>query len=195
MNRFHRWYCRSQHWGRTVQERVIPWVTRDADLGDRILEIGPGPGRTTDRLREMAATVTCIEIDHDLADDLKRRLAGSNVTVVEADATNMPLPEAAFTGAVSFTMLHHVPTAELQDRLLSETFRILRPGGIFAGSDSTPNLLWNLAHLFDTRVPVDPDGLQARLQKAGFTEVLVKRRGDHFRWSARKPGGQSQSAA
>ena len=195
MNLVHRWYCRSDHWACTVQERVIPWVTRDSDLGASILEIGPGPGRTTDRLREMATAVTCIEIDHDLAGSLRTRLAGTNVKIVEGDATRMPFPDAGFTGVVSFTMLHHVPSAELQDRLLSETFRVLQPGGIFAGSDSTPNLLWNLAHLFDTRVPVDPEGFQARLDTAGFTEVLVERRGDHFRWSAHKPGGQAQSAA
>jgi SAM-dependent methyltransferase len=45
------------------------------------------------------------------------------------------------------TMLYHVPTIELQDRLIREARRVLRPGGIFAGSDSRWGPLFALAHL------------------------------------------------
>jgi ubiquinone/menaquinone biosynthesis C-methylase UbiE len=46
------------------------------------------------------------------------------------------LPDAAFDGVVCFTMLHHVPSALLQYRLLAEVARVLRPGGVFAGTGS-----------------------------------------------------------
>ena len=65
---------------------------------------------------------------------------GTNVTVVAGDATSMPFPDGSFSGAVCFTMLHHVPSAELQDRLLTETYRVLRPGGEWF--ISTPNLAY-----------------------------------------------------
>jgi ubiquinone/menaquinone biosynthesis C-methylase UbiE len=45
----------------------------------------------------------------------------------------MSFPDATFDGAVSFTMLHHVPSEALQNRLLAEVARVLRPGSIFAG--------------------------------------------------------------
>ena len=71
-----------------------------------------------------------------LARALAERLAGSNVDVAHADATSLPYPNGRFSAALSFTMLHHVPSVEAQDKLLAEVARDLRPGGVFAGTDS-----------------------------------------------------------
>lgn len=166
---------------------MMPGVIGDRDLGDNVLEIGPGPGHTTDWLRERVPQVTAIEIDTRLADSLKARLAGANVTVVEGDGTSMPFPDASFSSVVCFTMLHHVPSVGLQDRLLGEAHRVLRPGGIFTGSDSTPNLLWNLFHIFDTRTPVDPERFADRLTTAGFKDPQVRRGPSYFSFFAVKP--------
>jgi ubiquinone/menaquinone biosynthesis C-methylase UbiE len=188
MNLFHRWYCNSKGWARALQGELMPAVLRNLDLGDDVLEIGPGPGMSTDWLRERVSRLTSIEIDHRLAESLKHRLAGTNVTVVEGDASEMPFPDASFSGAVCFTMLHHVPHA-LQDRLLAEAARVLRPGAAFAGMDSTPSLRWNLYHLFDDRNPVDPVTFADRLAKAGFGQPTVRHgaRGG-FSWRATRAG-------
>jgi len=182
MNRFHRWYCRTDRWRRTVREDLMPWVLRDADLGARVLEVGPGPGLTTDVLRTRVPALTALEIDPALAAALRARTTGSNVTVVEGDGTAMPFPDATFTGAVSCTMLHHVPSTDLQDRLLAEVHRVLRPGATFVGSDSTTSLMFRLAHLFDTMVLVDPDAFGERLERAGFRDVAVRRANGAFRF-------------
>ena len=55
MNRFHRWYCSSDRWAKTVRETLVPWVLNDVDLGDEALEVGPGPGLTTFEIRERVA--------------------------------------------------------------------------------------------------------------------------------------------
>jgi len=47
VNRLHDWLCRSAQWRKTIQQRV-PWVVSGADLGHNVLELGPGPGLTTD---------------------------------------------------------------------------------------------------------------------------------------------------
>ena len=99
----------------------------------------------------------------------------------------MSLPAASFDGAVSFTMLHHVQSAALQDRLLAEVARVLRPGGIFAGSDSVYSTFLRLLHVFDTMVLVDPGTFPARLEAAGFADVSVDTNPYAFRFRARKP--------
>jgi SAM-dependent methyltransferase len=187
VNRFHRWYCRSDRWARRLSEAVVPWVVGQADLGDDVLEIGPGPGLTTDLLRTRAPRLTAVEIDPALANALAIRLQATNVEVLNADATDLPLPDGRFSAAVSFTMLHHVPSAELQDKLLAEVCRVVRPGGLFVGSDSTPSLQFRLAHVFDTMVLVDPAGFADRLERAGFEDVKVSPASGAFRWRARRP--------
>src|SRR5215210_1964046 len=117
MNEAHLEFCASKEWQEIVENEVLPWAVGDRDLGDDVLEVGAGPGLTTDVLRQRVPKLTAIEIDHELAEALSTRLAGTNVTVVEADATQMPLEDDRFSAATCFTMLHHVPTTELQDRM------------------------------------------------------------------------------
>ena len=173
MNIYHRWYCRSGRWKRRLQGRLLPGLLKGVDLGDDVLEIGPGPGAATEWLRHKTARLTSIEIDRRLASALKQRMAGTNVTVVEGDASDMPFPDGSFSSALSFAMLHHVPYAR-QDALFAEAFRVLKPGGVLVGMDSTPSFSWNLAHLFDDRNPVDTSNLEARLRAAGFCEAKVR---------------------
>jgi SAM-dependent methyltransferase len=186
MNTLHRWYCRTGHWKQTVTGALLPWVLRDVDLGDDVLEVGPGPGLTTDVLRHRTARLTAVEIDDRLAASLAARLRGTNVTVVHGDATRLPFPDTRFSGAVCCTMLHHVPSVELQDELLAQVARVLRPGGTFAGSDSRTGLMFRLFHLHDTLVPVPPETFAARLEKHGFHDVRVKAHDKTFRFRARR---------
>jgi SAM-dependent methyltransferase len=186
MNTFHRWYCRSGRWRRTVRERLLPWVVGSIDLGADVLEVGPGPGLTTDVLAERVPRLTCVEKDPRLAASLARRTAGSRVEVVEADATDLPFAARRFSAAVSCTMLHHVPSAALQDRLLGEVARVLAPGAWLVGSDSLVSPLFRLAHWGDTLVPVDPEHFAVRLERAGFEDVRIERAAQAFRFAARR---------
>lgn len=184
MNAAHLELLKSDDWRQLLQELVLPFAFegRSArDLGDDVLEIGPGPGLTTDLLRTDLRAMTSLEIDTDLARELDTRLAGSNVTVVEGDATKMPFEDGRFTGAVSFTMLHHVPTLELQDRLFAETRRVLRPGGLFIANDSVASDDLAALHEDDIYNPVEPMTLGRRLADAGFVDVDV--RTNEFAWA------------
>jgi SAM-dependent methyltransferase len=189
MNLVHRWLCRSARWRKTVQQRV-PWVLSGANLGPNVLELGPGPGLTTDLLRLTVQRLTAIEVDPKLAKSLSSRLAGSNVEVVTGDATAMPFSDAQFSGGVSFTMLHHVPSPQLQDKLLREVWRVIAPGGLFVGSDSRQSLRMRLIHIGDTLVPVNPDTFGARLEAAGFEVLELEKNADAFRFHARKPNAK-----
>jgi ubiquinone/menaquinone biosynthesis C-methylase UbiE len=186
VNIFHRWYCKSDAWAKQITTGMT-YATQDLDLGDNLLEIGPGPGVGTDVLKERVAHVTAVEIDHKLYRALHQRMEGTNVTIVEGDATKMEFADNTFTAAACFTMLHHVPSAELQDKLFAEACRVLTPGAPLFGADSVPSLRWNIYHLFDTRVPVDPDTAGERLERAGFECVTVNRFPGGFGFTAYKP--------
>jgi SAM-dependent methyltransferase len=188
MNRIHRWLCRSDRWRATIRERV-PWVVGESNLGPNVLEIGPGPGLTTDLLRISVPRLTALEIDAKLAGSLSSRLEGTNVRVIGGDATVMPFRDSEFSGTVSFTMLHHIPSPELQDRVLREVLRVLQPGGLFVGSDSLQGWWMRVLHIGDTLVPVDPDTFDGRLQRAGFQVLHIERNSQAFRFRARRPVG------
>jgi SAM-dependent methyltransferase len=174
VNEAHLQICGGDEWAEVVEQHIIPWVLRGVDLGDDVLEVGPGPGRTTDVLLRTAPRLTAAEVDPDLAARLAERLAGTGVEVVETDATDMPFPDGRFSAALSFTMLHHVPSPELQDRLLAEVARVLRPGGVLAGVDSVDSEDFRALHEGDVCVPVPPDGLAERLRQAGFVDPEVE---------------------
>jgi ubiquinone/menaquinone biosynthesis C-methylase UbiE len=70
-------------------------------------------------------------------------------------------------------MLHHVPTRALQDKVLAEAFRVLRPGGAFLGSDSLPSDGLHQFHEGDTYNPVEPAAFLTRLQVAGFASITM----------------------
>lgn len=186
MNEEHLKLCASAEWAEAVQKWIIPWVLDDIELGDDVLEVGPGPGLTTDVLRGLVPRLTAIEIDRDLAGSLADRLADTNVEVICADATRMPLPDGRFSGAVCLTMLHHVPGPAAQDALLAEIHRVLRPGAMLAGEDSLDSPELRTLHENDTYVPLDPDHLAERLEAAGFTGVEVITNEYAVRFRARK---------
>lgn len=189
MNLIHRWLCGSARWKKVVETHILPWTLEGLDLGSNVLEAGPGPGVSTDLLRRRVTRLTCVEVDHALADALRRRQLNRNVCVVCEDATAMSFPGHTFDGAVCFTMLHHVPSVAMQDRLLKEVAGVLRPGGVFAATDSLYSRSFRLLHLFDTMVVVDPATFPTRLQAAGFDDIEVETMRPYaFRFRARKPG-------
>jgi len=175
VNELHLKFCASAEWAEIIEGEVLPWAVGDHDLGDDVLEVGAGPGLTTDVLRQRVARLTAVEIDPELAGALRSRLSGTNVEVVEGDATRLPLESDRFSAATTFNMLHHVPTAELQDRVLAELCRVLRPGGLLIGTDGVASDTLDEFHVGDVYVPCDPAGMPARLRAAGFVDVRVDR--------------------
>jgi SAM-dependent methyltransferase len=187
VNWVHQKVCRSERWRRRVEAELLPWTLCGVELGEDVLEIGPGPGVTTDLLRDLKRRLTVLEIDLVAVAALQDRLNGANVRVVHGDGAAMPFADGSFSGVVAFTMLHHISTAVAQDGLLSEARRVLRPGGIFAGCDGVDSLLFRLFHLGDSYMPVDPDTFGGRLRAAGFTDVTVDQNWRRFRFRAKRP--------
>jgi len=187
VNENHLQYLSSPEWARALESELLPWVDAAGDLGDSVLEIGPGPGLTTDLLRERVPHLTAVEVDPSLGRSLSDRLAGTNVEVIVADATEAGLPAERYTAAACFSVLHHMPSAAHQDRLFAELHRVLRPGGIFVGQESLDLEMIRSGHAGDTFNPVKPDDLARRLSAAGFGPTRTDVVGYHFRFITRKP--------
>ena len=192
MNPLHLEHLATDEWRATLRERVLPFAfgaLTPAALGANVLEVGPGPGLTTDLLWSELDQLTAIEIDRDLAAALSARMstAGAAVEVVEGDATAMPFEDRQFTGAVTFAMFHHVPTTDLQDLVLAEIFRVLHPGGLLIANDSVASEELAAFHIDDIYNPVDPATLGDRLRTIGYTDVTV--RINPYAWAchARRP--------
>jgi 16S rRNA A1518/A1519 N6-dimethyltransferase RsmA/KsgA/DIM1 with predicted DNA glycosylase/AP lyase activity len=81
-----------------LRNDLLPWLVEVADLGDDVLEIGPGPGLTTDLLRQRAARVTAVEVDAELAAALAERFAGTNVEITQGDGTPHRVACGSFLG-------------------------------------------------------------------------------------------------
>lgn len=171
-----------------MADQLLPWALQGVELGTRTLEIGPGYGATLHALLDRAASLTAVEVDGAMADRLQRKY-GERARIIHGDGSQTGLPADHFTSVVCFTMLHHVPGAELQDRLFAEAFRVLQPGGAFAGSDGVPSLSFRLLHVADTYNPIAPEDLPGRLRAVGFTDVDTEVKGGRQKWRAAKPTG------
>jgi SAM-dependent methyltransferase len=187
MNKFHLEMLSSPQWAEMLERDLLPWVTAVVDLGDDVLEVGPGPGLTTDLLRQRTTRLTAVEIDPELAKSLATRLSGTNVVVINGNAAEMQFPEGRFSATACFGVLHHVPSADIQDHIFAEILRVLRPGGALVASDGFDNEATRLRHADDLFVPLDPQVLPDRLSAIGFAEIDIEPGEYDFRFVARKP--------
>jgi ubiquinone/menaquinone biosynthesis C-methylase UbiE len=188
MNENHARVCTSPEWADHLQQDILTALTSDIDLGPVMLEIGPGPGAATDWLRRKVTRLTAVEIDAEAARLLAERYTDTNVEIVVGSAAELSYPDGSFDSVGSFTMLHHVPTLALQNQILAEAFRVLRPGGVLIGSDSLASTSLHDFHEGDTYNPVEPASLLPRLQTLGFGKITITVDGS-LRFAAHKPSG------
>lgn len=194
MNENHAKLCPSPEWAAWLQNDILPALADGVDLGSELLEVGPGPGAATDWLRHKVKRLVALESDEQAAAKLAGTYGADGVEVVTGDATAMSFPDGSFDSAASFTMLHHVPTAALQNRLLAEVLRVLRPGGVLIGSDSLGSNGLHHFHSGDDYNPVEPATLLTRLQTLGFGKITISV-ADSLTFVAYKPDGEQRCGA
>jgi SAM-dependent methyltransferase len=173
MNENHAALCASREWAEHLESQMLVPLAAAVDLGDEMLELGPGPGAATRWLRHRVKRLVALELDATAAARLADELAGTNVTVEVGDCTRAPYPDASFDAVGAFTMLHHLPTHALQVAALGEAFRVLRPGGVLLGADSLASQGLHSFHEGDVYNPIDPARLLVVLQAAGFARLTL----------------------
>jgi ubiquinone/menaquinone biosynthesis C-methylase UbiE len=196
MNEAHAEVCGGAEWEAHMHQELLPTLTASLVLGHHVLEIGPGYGAATSWLVDRVDKVTAVEIDSALADRLVTKQAASppSLEVIVGDASSLTFGDDTFDSVCCFTMLHHVPTVAIQNRLLAEALRVLKPGGPFFGSDSLASDRLHRLHTDDTYNPVEPSTLFVRLQTVGFDQVTVaagESRMTFVAYKAAEPGPES----
>jgi SAM-dependent methyltransferase len=197
MNENHAKVCTSPEWTEWLQGEVLLPLAAAVNLGNEMLEVGPGPGAATEWLRHRVKRLVALEADEHAAVKLTARYSGSGeagqpaVEVITGDATAMSFPDGSFDSAGMFTVLHHIPTVRLQNRLLAEVLRVLRPGGVLIGSDSLGRNDLHHFHEGDDYNPVEPATLLTRLQTLGFGDITLHV-GYSLSFVAHKPAAEDE---
>jgi SAM-dependent methyltransferase len=127
-----------QHWDTTPlyiseAERysTYPWLYEAAEFrhhqGERVLEIGCGTGCDLLQFAKHGAIATGVDITPRHL-ELAHSRVGELAKVREADARQLPFPEASFDYVYSHGVIHH---SDEPRKIVEELFRVLRPGGRF----------------------------------------------------------------
>jgi arsenite methyltransferase len=154
--------------------------------GDRVLDVGCGPGfYCAELLAEVGPSGSVVGVDGSdamLALAVRRCQGAQNVEFHESDATSLPVPDASFDRALCVQVLEYLAEPTMA---LKEIYRALRPaarvvvwdidwGTVSMRSEDRPRMdrvlrAWDehLAH------PSLPRTLAPQLRAAGFVEVRM----------------------
>jgi len=151
----------------------------EAYAGDRILEIGFGPGRTVQRLVEIGAEVDGVDVSPDMLCAAARRnsrgIARGAVRLHAGDGTRLPAADDTLDAVIGVHTLYFWPDPAAT---VAEIARALRPGGrvVLAFRDGAAPL----PSRFDPGVYDVPTVATATawLEDAGLTDVTAHRRPD-----------------
>jgi SAM-dependent methyltransferase len=169
-----------------LRRRELVRAALGARAGDRVLDVGCGPGFYVTELLETVGregSVVGVDASADMLAVAAQRAEGhGNVTFHQADATSLPVPDASFERAVCVQVLEYVRDVPAA---LSQMHRALRPGGrLLVWDVDWATVSW---HAIDRQLarrvlaawdkhltyPCLPRTLAAQLRDAGFADVRM----------------------
>jgi arsenite methyltransferase len=173
--------------GDAVRRRAIVREALGASPGERVLDVGCGPGYYCAELLEdvgLSGSVVGIDGSAAMLALAARRCAGyDNVEFLEGDATSLPVQDASFDAALSVQVQEYIPDIRAS---LAELSRALRPGGravVFDVDWATlslqsddPALTDRVLSAWDEHLahPSLPGTLAPQLRAAGFEDVRMQ---------------------
>lgn len=175
------------HIGDVVRRRGLVRASLAAAPGERIVDVGCGPGFLSAELRqEVGPTGSVVGVDSSpamLALAARRCRGLGNVTLHQGDATSVPVADASFDGAVCVQVLEYVPDTLAA---LRELYRTLRPGGrvvvwdvdwaTVSWQSKDPARMARVLDAWDEHLahPSLPRVLAPAMRSAGFRDVRME---------------------
>jgi len=111
--------------GALMSEAVGPLLDEaGVTAGDRVLDLGTGPGLVAAAAAQRGAAVIGIDFSEAMVEEARRRYPG--LRFEEAEADSLPFADGSFSAITANFVLHHLGQPDLA---LSEACRVLQEGG------------------------------------------------------------------
>lgn len=141
------WYAGNDTQTYSAYERTPFWVSADkvtyaswlpeARSGGWVLDVGCAQGRSTFKLMDLDLNIVAFDVSKPLVRQaLGRYREGryrARASFFAADALRFPFVNAVFDHVLIYGVLHHLPEPK---RACQEVARVLRPNGIYWGSEN-----------------------------------------------------------
>ena len=111
---------------RTILAVLQDFFQRDLDSFS-LLDIGTSTGIIDSYLADHFGVVVGVDIDRQAVTFAKKHHKRRNLDFALADAMELPFPDSSFDVLICAQIYEHVPNST---RLMSEVYRVLRPGGV-----------------------------------------------------------------
>lgn len=174
---------KSEYLNAVFDEAILSKLPVQASCGS-ILDFGCGTGTLTQALAIHCERVVGVDISEQMVASAVHNCDGyDNVRIIQIDGESLPLNDASFDFVVARESLCHVPDEMLGD-VLSEIFRVIKPGGRFFWLEQvSKNAKWQHHPEAPSLVKRDPQWVREYLIQGGFNlleESMV--RAPRFPW-------------